>query len=259
MDCTSYRHRWEMPLVRVQIAVSLLGLYAGLAGWIASKYVLLLLVAPMFIFVSRFFQIARDKANAVRVGPDQFPELWALYTDVATRLGIESPPWLYIKNGNGVVNAYALSCNRRANYVVLNAEVALMMARSQAAVEFVIAHELAHHQLRHVSMWRLVTGVIPRMIPMLGASTTRAQEYSADRLAHSVCARPTEGISLLMVGPWVSDEVNHDVLGRQARAEKDEWFVRLVNLLSTHAVGVKRFDALQRLDKEGYKSHGDML
>lgn len=73
MDCTSYRHRWEMPLVRVQIAVSLLGLYAGLAGWIASKYVLLLLVAPMFIFVSRFFQIARDMPTQSESGPTSSP------------------------------------------------------------------------------------------------------------------------------------------------------------------------------------------
>ncbi len=281
---TRYRHRWEMPLVAIGFCISLFVLVAGVASWLAGlkaegaegtvgttettgekavdfgQYALFLLGAPIIIFVSRFYQIARDKATAVRVGPDQFPEIWALYQDVANRLGFQAPPRLYVKNGNGVVNAYAMSCNRRAKYVVLHAEIALLMDRSPETVEFVIAHELAHHRLRHVTLWRLVINFLPNLIPAFGVSTIRAQEYSADRLAHSVCDRhQNETISLLMVGPWINHEVNHEELKRQVQAEKGEWFIRLANIMSNHAVGVKRYDALRRLDDEGYKAHGDMF
>jgi Zn-dependent protease with chaperone function len=267
-----YRHRWEMPLVALGAIISLVVLLASVASWVAGsgagagrpdgdsgRYALLLIGAPLFVFVARFFHIARDKANAVRVGPDQFPALWALYQDVARRIGFVEPPRLYVKNGDGVVNAYAMSCNRRAKYIVLHAEIAMLVARSRETVEFVIAHELAHHRLDHTSLRRQVVGIIPRMIPALGASTTRAQEYSADRLAHAVCDRHGGTISLLMAGPWIFHEVNHEALRRQAHTERREWFVRFANVASTHAVGVKRYDALRRLDDEGYRAHGDMF
>lgn len=276
-----YRHRWEMPLVTFGAILSALVLVVGLASLIAGlgettaptdaaaattqdevdlgSYALLLLAAPVFIFVMRFYQIARDKANAVRVGPAQFPEIWAIYTAVADRLGFEAPPRLYIKNGNGVVNAYAMSCNRRMKYVVLHAEIALLAEKAPETVEFVLAHELSHHRLRHVALWRLVLTFLPNLIPGLGVSTIRAQEYSADRLAHSVCDHHRETISLLMVGPWINDQVNHDALRHQSEDERREWFVRAANIMANHAVGVKRYMALRKLDEDGYGSHGDMF
>ncbi|GKY89004.1 M48 family metallopeptidase [Sinisalibacter aestuarii] len=278
-----YRHRWEMPLVALSILISLVVLAVGLVSLIAGlatpdpgavaetadaagedaidfgSYALLLLAAPLYIFVMRFYQIARDKANAVRVGPEQFPEIWALYQDVARRLGFEAPPRLYIKNGNGVVNAYAMSCNTRAKYVVLHAEIALLMDTSPETVEFVLAHELSHHRLRHVSLLRLVVTFLPRLIPAFGVSQVRAQEYSADRLAHSVCNHHRETISLLMIGPWINHKVDHDALNRQTEEERGEWFIRAANVMSNHAVGVKRYRALQEIDEKGYGAHGDMF
>lgn len=274
-----FRHRWEMPLVwlsalialgtLVFAALILLGMATGGTGLVDQTleeegidfvgYAMLLLLAPLVIFVTRFYQIAAEKANAVRVGPEQFPELWALYNDIAARLGMTDPPRLYLRNGDGVINAYALSCNKQFNYVILHAEIAQLLAVSPQTVGFVLAHELSHHRLRHVSLMRLVVTTIVRLIPILGTSQIRAQEYSADRLARAVCADHTSTISLLMVGPWVNGEVNHAALHRQACEEKDEWFVRLANLTSSHAVGVKRYDALKRIDAEGFGAHGEMF
>lgn len=142
---------------------------------------------------------------------------------------------------------------------MLHAEIALLMDRLPETVEFVLAHELSHHRLRHVSLWRLVLTFLPNLIPGLGVSTIRAQEYSADRLAHSVCAHHRETISLLMVGPWINHKVDHDELRRQSEAERGEWFVRAANIMANHAVGVKRYLALQKLDETGYGTHGDMF
>ena len=224
-----------------------------------TQYATLLLFAPILIFVTRFYQIARDKANAVRVGPEQFPKVWAIYQDVVARLGMDRAPRLYIMNGNGVVNAYALSCNRRATYVVLHAEIALLAETEPEVVAFVLAHELSHHRLDHVSLPRLVLTFIPRLIPGLGVSQIRAQEYSADRLARAVCADHDGTMSLLMAGPWLNHDVNHAELHKQAQEEKDEWFIRAANIMSNHAVGVKRYDALKRIDAEGFSAHGDMF
>ena len=57
--------------------------------------------------------------NAVEVTPAQFPEVYTIYHDLAQQMGfrpdaagkgITRLPRLYIKNGNGVMNAYASKC-----------------------------------------------------------------------------------------------------------------------------------------------------
>ena len=75
------------------------------------------------------------RSNAVLVGPKQFPELYALYQDLGQRLDMPKLPKLYVTNGDGAVNAYALECNRRYNYIVMHAEIAIMLPTAADIVE----------------------------------------------------------------------------------------------------------------------------
>lgn len=178
---------------------------------------LLLLIAPLGFYIYRFYIAAAARADAILVGPKQFPELYAMYMDLAQRLDMPNPPKLYVTNGNGVVNAYALECNRRYRYIVIHAEIAMMLPTAPDVVEFVLAHEMAHHKLRHVSLWRLVIGVIPNLLVLPGQTTTRAQEYSADRLALAVCPDHATAMRLLVVGPWMANGVNAEAWPSNAR------------------------------------------
>lgn len=224
-----------------------------------AQALLFIPLAPLAMYLYRFYMAANAKANAVRVGPDQFPEIFALYTDLGQRLGMTRLPKLYVINGNGTVNAYALECNRRHNYVVLHAEIALLHATSPEIVAFVLAHELAHHRLRHVSLWRIVAALIPNALILPGLATTRAQEYSADRLALAVCPGTADATRLLTVGPWMEKGVNCDAWLRQCEEERGEWFVRAANAMGSHAVMVKRYKALKDIETKGFACHGDMF
>lgn len=219
----------------------------------------LLLLAPLGIYIYRFYIAAQARANAILVGPSQFPELHALYQDLAQRLDMPNPPRLYVTNGNGVVNAYALECNRRRRYVVIHAEIAMLLPKSPDIVEFVLAHEIAHHKLRHVSLWRIVIGIVPGMLFLPGAATTRAQEYSADRLAMAVCPNHASALRLLAVGPWIADGVDPDAWMQQCLSEHREFMVRAANAMSSHAVGVKRYKALRDIEEKGFSAHGEMF
>lgn len=219
----------------------------------------LLLLAPIAIYIYRFYMAAQARSNAILVGPRQFPELYALYQDLAQRLDMPNPPKLYVTNGNGVVNAYALECNRRYRYIVMHSEIAMMLPKSPEVVEFVLAHEMAHHKLRHVSLWRIIIGMIPNTLILPGLTTTRAQEYSADRVAMAVCPNHANAIRLLAVGPWIADGVNPDAWLEQCDAEHREWMVRAANMMSSHAVGVKRFKALRDIERKGFSAHGEMF
>lgn len=275
---TRYRHRWEMPMIWLSCAITIIALlFAGLVFWADSqgelaefgedanelrdmaKSALLILIAPVLIYIYRFYMAASVKANAVRVGPNQFPELFAIYQDIGARLGMQRLPRFYVVNGNGTVNAYALECNRRHRYVVMHSEIALLYKTSPDVVEFVLAHELAHHRLRHVSLWRIVVGLVPNLLVLPGQATTRAQEYSADRLAISVCPNHANAMRLLSVGPWMEKGVNPEAWLEQCEEERGEFMVRVANAMSSHAVMVKRFKALKDIERHGFTHHGDMF
>lgn len=88
-DFTSFRHRWEMPLIwlsaiitfgALAAAITLLALDDGttlddtvgaeaartLRDW--SSGLLLLLIAPIVVYVYRLYLIATEKAGAIRAG-----------------------------------------------------------------------------------------------------------------------------------------------------------------------------------------------
>ena len=225
-----------------------------------SAFLMLLIpIAPIGFYFYRFYMAAQSRSMAILVGPNQFPELYAMYEDIGRRLDMERLPKLYVINGNGVVNAFALECNRRYNYVVIHSEIAMLWAQSPDVVEFVLAHELAHHKLRHVSLWRIIIGMIPNMLVLPGATTTRAQEYSADRVALAVCPNKSAAVRLLAVGPWMETGVNTDAWLDQCDAEHREWWVRVSNALSSHAVMVKRYKALRDIERHGFSAQGEMF
>lgn len=279
-DFKRFRHRWEMPMIWFSAMMTLLAFILGVGVTIVFEtgmltqmmgqdsaqemadtafFTLLLPLAPIGYYIYRFYMAAQARSGALLIGPKQFPQLYALYQDIGKRLHMEHMPKLYVANGNGVVNAYALECNRRYNYVVMHSEIAMLIDTSPDVVEFVLAHELAHHKLRHVSLWRIVIGMVPNMLVLPGQTTTRAQEYSADRVAMAVCPNKSAAVRLLAVGPWMESGVNPDAWLDQCDAEHKEWWVRVSNALSSHAVMVKRYKALRDIERHGFSSQGEMF
>ncbi len=142
---------------------------------------------------------------------------------------------------------------------MLHSEIAMTFDKSPELLRFVLAHEMAHHKLGHVSLWRLIIGVIPGILKPLGTSTTRAQEYSADRLAVKVCSQHQGAMGLLVAGPWMYGDVDMEAWLEQCEDEHREFYVRIANLLSDHAVMVKRYKALHDIEKHGFSAHGEMF
>lgn len=271
------RHRWEMPLIWLSAAMTLAvlvfavlavtgalpdDLLAALEGEDGYDFLSILgfaIAAPALFYVVRFFMAAGIRANSIKVGPSQFPELHARYLTLAERIGVKHLPALYVVNGNGVVNAYALSCNKRYGYVVLHSEIAQTMHSAPHVVDFVLAHELAHHKLNHVSLWRMLIALVPNTLYLPGLATTRAQEYSADRMALCACPGSGDGVSILAAGPILAPHVNPEAWLEQCHEDDRSWLIRLHNILSDHAVLTKRYKALKDIETHGLSRHGQMF
>lgn len=97
---------------------------------------------------------------------------------------------------------------------------------------------------------------------LLGLTFTRAQEYSADRAAASVCRQGhyAENMAALFVGKYQSKYVDVEAFCEEDAKEKSLFWLKLVNFISDHPVARRRLEALSRMDKEGWEGvHGKML
>src|SRR5688572_2343227 len=94
----------ERPLWRLVLFTSLavwLGLVLSVIGLV---YVLTI---GLIFFLGQVIFIAHLRGSAVRLGPDQLPELYHRVRDIAMRLGMRRTPDIYVLQAGGALNALA--------------------------------------------------------------------------------------------------------------------------------------------------------
>jgi Zn-dependent protease with chaperone function len=213
---------------------------------------------PLLIYFFRLYAAAGVESNAVLVTEKQYPELYALYKKSADSMGITRIPRFYVVNGNGALNAFALSCNTKHKIVVIHSELAKVARKNPSAIEFVLAHELGHHKLGHTSLFRNMITIIPNFINIFGASVSRAQEYSADRVAMSLVG-DTTALSSLAAGVDFYDTMDIEAYHQQCLDQQKSFLMRVTNWFSDHAILNKRYLALRAFAEKGPSAHGEMF
>ena len=213
----------------------------------------LVAVAGMILFLLYTFysQYAQTMAYSVKVTPVNFPEIYARAADFTKQLGLKKQPEVYIEQQNGILNAFSTYVLGK-RYVSINAElvdVAYLENKDFDTVFFVMAHEFGHIYLGHVTLRYNLFTLLARIIPVFGPLLSRAQEYSADRVAQALTdnTNSAECMALLTVGRHLykhmdvndylqSAEANHNFLERLSR------FV--VNMMATHPITPFRVKAI---------------
>jgi Zn-dependent protease with chaperone function len=189
----------------------------GLIAWvlivlgtfgIVLVYLLIGFIAYLFAQSSL---IAHIKNTAVRLTPQQFPDLHARFADCCKKLQIAAPPEAYVLAGNGVLNAFATRFLGR-HFVVLLSDTVDAMEPEPDGVNFYIGHELGHVRMKHLSgrFWRMPV----LWLPLLGAAYSRAKESTCDRHGLACCASPESAARALVVlaagaKRWQSVDVGH--------------------------------------------------
>ena len=92
--------------------------------------------------------------SAIRVGPDQFPEIHQSAQSLAQRLRMTSMPQFYVIESNEQ-NAGALKTgSQEAVYLTDDMVWGALGTGDPKVLDFVIGHELAHHALGHTNLLR---------------------------------------------------------------------------------------------------------
>lgn len=234
--------RWpsELPLVIltglisagiwVLAAVTIIGLfYAAFLG--------------VFFFVAHAAFVAHVRGSAVRLGPDQFPELNEAVESLARRMGMTRVPEVYLMQAGGTLNALA-SKFMRANIVVLFTDLLEACGDDTAARDMIIAHELGHLHAGHLRWtWFLLPG---SLVPFLGTALSRAREYTCDRYGLAGAGRRSSaltGLAILAAGGSYGAQANLEALVRQRENLNTGW-MKIGEWLSTHPPLVRRIAAL---------------
>ena len=201
------------------------------------------------------------QANAVRVGPNQFPRVWDLYCDVCTTLDAPDRYPLFVSQ-NPVVNAGAYGM--KEPFIILNSGTLALLTDRQ--VSYILGHELGHVMSDHVlyrTMTELLIALAKMGFPIVGLAArailvallewSRKSELSADRAGLLAIQDPDEvmGSMLKMAGGGEDAETSLPEFIRQAEDYREsgdmaDQVFKVLNLLGqTHPFWVLRLSELR--------------
>jgi Zn-dependent protease with chaperone function len=188
------------------------------------------------------------QANAVRVGPRQFPELHARYLRVLETMDAEAEYGLFVSQ-TPIVNAGAYGMDHP--FIVLNSGSLRLLNEEQQI--FLMGHELGHIMSGHVlyrtmlvillqlaNLGYPIVGIAARAVLLGLLEWNRKAELSADRAGLLTVQSPEAalGTSLKLAGGGSMEETDLDAFLEQAdeyRAQGDlgETVFKVLNLLGT--------------------------
>lgn len=195
--------------------------------------------------VGLYAYFALYKTNSVRITERNFPEVYYTIDFYSKKLGIKTPK-AYIMQQNGVLNAFSTFLIRK-QWIMINAEVfevAYREHQDKQALNFIIAHELAHIYYKHSTFFYNLCILFSKAIPIVGTNASRAREYSCDRLAQRLTGSDgVDSMLMLTIDRHLYKMVDkNDYLYEMS--QQRGFFVWLMNLLSTHPIMSKRVIAL---------------
>lgn len=226
--------------------------YVFSPGELVQQLLVIGLYLPLAIFWVRALMYAQMRITGVRISPTQFPEAYQMLVDAARAAGLRRVPDAYVVVGNGQINAFASGHGHRRFIVVFSDLFEIGgKARNPEALKFIIGHEVGHIAAGHVGYFRLIFTSFFQQIPYLGATLSRAQEYTADNFGFRLApggAMQTMGV--LFAGKYLVNEVNTDELANRAVFE-DGFFTWLANLNMSHPATTWRAHALRDRSEPG--------
>lgn len=235
--------RWptELPLTAL-VTVVALGLWAlCLLSVVGAVYAV---GFGAFFFVAHAAAVAHIRGSAVRLGPDQFPDLHRRVEELATAFGMERAPDAYLMQAGGVLNAFATRF-LFSDILVLHSELLEACGENTAARDMIIGHELGHLHAGHLRLfWLRAPG---HLFPFLGSALSRAREYTCDRYGVAGAGDRDGallGLTVLASGGRRAALVNRQRFVRQQEDLNTGW-MRIGEWMGSHPPLSRRLAALE--------------
>lgn len=204
-------------------------------------YALLIFIA---IYLGHIAFIAHIRGSAVKLSPEQFPDIHQAVVNLSSRIGFEKIPDAYIMQEGGALNALATKFFK-SNILVLYSDLLEACGSNTDARDMIIAHELGHLKEGHLKWhWFLLPGML---YPFIGQALSRAREYTCDRYGYAAVKNKEaglRGLAILAAGAQRGPQVNLQAMAHQAKDLNTGWLT-IGQWLGTHPPLSKRLIALE--------------
>ena len=198
----------------------------------------------VFFFLSHLGFIAYIRGSAVRIGPNQFPELWERVQYLSKRAGLHKTPETYIMQAGGTLNALATKLFG-SNFIILYSDLLEACGEDDKARDMIIGHEIGHIREGHLSiLWFILPGLL---FPFIGTAYSRAREFTCDRYGAALCENKSsalKGLAILAAGPQYGPKINLQSFVLQQH-DLNNGLMTIGKWLSTHPPLSERIHALE--------------
>lgn len=207
-----------------------------------------MLLIALFLLFAQGISIGSIRQNSVKITPDQFGDIYGKVVEYSEKLYLKNVPDVYLMQSGGLLNAFATRFLFKDVVVIYSDILELAYAQGEDAVNFIIAHELAHVKRKHLSKSKYI--IFGEFIPFLGLAYSRACESTCDRIASKLINTPSvDGLIVLAAGKMLYKKV--DVKLFLANAAKDRGFwCWLAEICSTHPHITSRVKYLNDLEEK---------
>lgn len=173
----------ERPLFVISLIISAAFWLVLTAATFGIALIFIALFFIIYLFVQSAF-VSHLKGTAVRITPEQFPDLHRRIEACREKLGLRTAPDAYLLHADGIFNALAARFLGR-NFIVFYSDIIDALEDHPEAINFYVGHELGHIHRRHL-LWRPVLWPAG-ILPLLGAAYSRAREYTCDLYGLHCC------------------------------------------------------------------------
>ena len=220
---------------------------------------LLLLLLLLLLFGYLFFLFAHSafisylKGSGVKIGSDQYPDLYEKLQKSCTKIGLKDTPDAYLLRTD-FFNALATKFLGR-HFVVLFTDVVDALEDQPSAIDFYIGHELGHIHRRHLTWgWFIAPAMI---LPLLGSALRRAEEYTCDRYGVACCQSENDikaAMAAIAAGDTRWKSLNVDAYLGQIKETSGFW-MSFNELTSDYPWLIKRLATALAIVKQEQVSH----
>lgn len=255
MYINEYRsvHAEAAALSDAEVIALLPGMQAEIASAAQYLYWPLVVLIPILFFVMVACTMGKEygrlHADGVKLDVKQYPQVYALFTEMAGKLGIQTIPDIFLINGNGVMNAFATCVPGYRNFVAIYSDIfdVCIEKNDMETLAFILGHELGHIRLGHSNVWYNFFNVPTRIWffnVILGLPLTRAQEYGADKVGQ-LLSSDKRGKSLTILAAGRRNYATMDFEEYvKTQVESRHFFTIFHNFFQNHPVITWRIKAL---------------
>lgn len=222
-------------------------------------------VYPFFKAVtSQLVPVMKQQTNlsALKVGPNQFPEIHKMTEECARILGI-GVPTVFIQPNLGEFNAYSIAFDDESPTIILNSSVVERLSADE--LKPIIGHECGHIHNNHgifntaasiilgtaigsIPLSQQIVQLLSTPLRLMFSAWSRAAEVTCDR-AGTICSNSPDDIvnafaKMLSGAVLTKNEVNIDAVLKQYDMLRSTP-VRLLELEYSHPTTVRRIFAVQ--------------